>query len=256
MNKLVSILFTFILVAGFYACSKDPSPAPDLGYNYFPQEVGSYIVYNVDSTYYDDFADSSRNYKFQIKEKIESQYYDNQNRLTMRLERYIKYYDVAVPYSSMTWQLRDVWQENRTATLAEKVEENVRFAKLAFPVKEGQTWNGNAQNTLGEEMYSYDFYDLPRTVGNIVFDSTLQVNQRDDQSLIAWTYGSEKYARNVGLIYTRIVDVQSQPNPNWSNPSMYPFGNDSLTAFYAKPILQRATAGYQLTSTITSYGTE
>ncbi len=129
-------LLAVIFAAAISSCKKDAASKPDLGYNYFPGQVGRYIVYNVDSTFYDDFADSSRNYKFQLKEKIQSVFTDNQNRPAIRLERYVKYYNPAIAYSSMPWQLRNVWVENITATTAEKVEENIRFVKLAFPVKE------------------------------------------------------------------------------------------------------------------------
>lgn len=67
--------------------------------------------------------------------------------------------------------LKRCWASNKTVTAAEKVEENVRFVKLAFPVKDEQVWNGNAQNTLDGWNYSYQFFDRPRTVGGITFDS-------------------------------------------------------------------------------------
>ena len=222
-----------------------------MGYNYFPDDAGRYVIYNVDSTYYDDAADSSRNYRFQLKEKIESVYTDNQNRPAIRLERYIKLYDPAVPYSAMSWQLRNVWAENRTVSTAEKVEDNVRYIKLAFPVKENQVWDGNAQNINGAQNYSYLFYDLPRTLGGMHFDSVLQVNQRNESSIINQVYYEEKYARNTGLVYKRVINVDSQP-PNYTGP----YASDSLVAYYAIPILQRATSGFQYTMTVAGYGKE
>ncbi len=244
----VAVVFTSVISS----CKKDAAPKPDLGYNYFPGQVGRYIVYNVDSTYYDDFADSSRNYKFQLKEKIQSVFSDNQNRPAIRLERYVKYYNPSIPYSNMQWQLRNVWVENITATTAEKVEENIRYMKLAFPVKENQNWNGNAQNTNDPWNYSYAFYDLPRTLGGIHFDSVLQVNQHNELSLIDQVYYEEKYARNVGLVYKRVIDIGSQP-PDYTSQ---PYANDSLAAFFAIPILQRADSGVNYTWTVTAYGIE
>jgi len=248
--------FAATLLAGLVSCSKDPAPAPDLGYNYFPDKVGSYVVYNVDSIVYNAHSYSypaiTDTFRFQVKEKIESGYTDNEGRATLRLERYVKHFDPAIPYSQMPWTLRDVWAENKTIRRAEKVEENVRFVKLAFPVKEGQEWNGNAQNTLEAKNYTYSFFDIPRTIGNIHFDSVLQVDQYNELDLVHQKYYEEKYARNTGLIYKRVIDIQSQP-PDWS---MEPYMNDSLSVFFAKPILKRASAGMQYTMTVTSYGTE
>src|SRR3990167_8625748 len=99
MKKHILLFFAFLLIAGIYSCKKDPSPALDLGYNYFPDAVGTYVVYNVDSIFYDDFNVNPSNhispadtFKFQLKEKIQSVYTDNEGRPALRLERYVKYY--------------------------------------------------------------------------------------------------------------------------------------------------------------------
>jgi len=107
---LISSIFTF----GLFSCKKDKAPAPDMGYNYFPNQVGKYVVYDVDSFYYDNNIPTINynnnfttakidTFKFQVKEKIQSIFTDNQNRPTIRLERYRKYYNPTTPYSSLLW---------------------------------------------------------------------------------------------------------------------------------------------------------
>ncbi len=229
------LLFVFF----FATCKRDGAPQPDMGYNYFPNKVGKYVIYNVDSIVYN--AEVADTFRFQIKEKIESIFPDNQNRPTMRIERYFR------SNVSMSWILRDVWAANRTARTAEKVEENERFIKLVFPLKKNQSWNGNAQNTNDAWTYTYSFFDLPRTINNIVFDSVLEVKQRDESSLIHKKYYIERYARNVGLVYKNVIYVISQPNG---------IPDSGLAAFYATPILQRIDDGVILTYTVVEYGTE
>ncbi|MDQ3047969.1 MAG: hypothetical protein M3R27_10505 [Bacteroidota bacterium] len=245
-------------MAGVASCKKDNGAPPDMGYNYFPDQPGNYVIYNVDSFYYDDFYDPTTidTFKFQLKEKIESVFMDNQGRPTLRLERYVRYYNESIPYNSLPWILRDVWSANKNMRVAEKVEENVRYVRLSFPVKETQTWDGNAQNTEGEMNYSYRFFDVSRTIGNILFDSVLQVDQQDINNLIEKRFYIEKYARNVGLVQKHVIDIQSQPNPDWSDPVAFPFGNDSLSLFYNKPILSRVDSGHQYIMTVISFGTE
>ncbi|MCX6295985.1 MAG: hypothetical protein NTX97_07955, partial [Bacteroidetes bacterium] len=239
---------SFIVVSGSVSCKKDKGTVPDMGYNYFPNQVGTFVVYDVDSFYYNSFTSHIDTFKFQLKEKIESTFLDNQNRPTLRLERYIRNYNPLVSYSSLPWTLRDVWTENRTVTTAEKVEENVRYIKLAFAVKEGQTWNGNAQNTNDPLNYSYQFFDLPRTIGGVAFDSVLQVNQQIESSIFFQKQYIEKYAKRTGLVYKQVIDVDSQPNPAFT-PSQ-------LATFNAIPILQRVTSGVQYTYIYNSSGTE
>ncbi|HSH66175.1 MAG TPA: hypothetical protein VLB84_10340 [Bacteroidia bacterium] len=240
-----SILFIF--VSSIFSCKKEQSQAVDMGYSYFPDQVGHFVVYDVDSFYYNDFTDHIDTFKFQLKEKIESAFPDNQNRRTLRIERYVKFYDPVKPYSTIPWKLRNVWVANRTDRTAERVEENIRINKLIFPVSSKSSWNGNSQNTLPPVNYSYLFVDLPRTIGKIAFDSVLQVNQQDETNLISKKFYIEKYARNIGLTYKHVIDVQSQPDG---------VPDSLLPVWIATPIMERVDAGIQYIVTINSYGNE
>ncbi len=251
MKQIFGILFiSAIFSLTFFSCKKDETL--DMGYNYFPDQVGRYVIYDVDSTYYDNFFSPVKisNFKFQIKEKIESAFTDNQNRPALRLERYVKHYDSLVPYSTMSWTLKDVWMENRTTTTAEKVEENVRFVRLIFPVRKNQIWNANAQNTNSEVRdFIYEFVDVPLSVGNISFGSVLETLYDDGGGILtSREYRTEKYARDVGMIYRQEIVVASQPKSGSTSAE--------LQTFYSKPIMQRITSGYQYTMTVHSYGTE
>jgi len=240
------LFYIGIISLALISCSRDEGPTPDFGYNYFPEQQGAFIVYDVDSIYYDEFNNSVDTFKFQLKEKVESFFYDNENRKTMRIERYIKNFNPSIPYSSMPWTLKNIWMANKTTKTAEKVEENIRYIKLVFPVKDAQVWNGNAQNTLDQWNYMYAFIDRKRTIGNTTFDSVLQVTQFDDkqQNLVQHQYYIELYARNIGLIYKRVIDVKSQP------------GSPIPPNFFQTPIMQRITSGLQYTMTYNSSGTE
>ena len=122
------------------ACKKEKkAEAVDLGYTYFPTEIGQYVIYQVDSISYNDFFNPVKidTTHFQLKELVQSHFTDNEGRESDRLERYVRKND------SLPWVLRDVWYQTRTSTKAEKVEENVRFVKLIFPVEVNQKWNGN-----------------------------------------------------------------------------------------------------------------
>ncbi len=251
MQKIIGFFFVFILlVTGASSCKKDDDTPIDLGYRYFPDQVGHYVIYDVDSFFYNDFIVplTIDTFKFQLKEKIQSTYLDNQNRSTLRLERYVRFYNDTVPYSSLPWLLRDVWAANRTRTTAEKVEENVRYIKLAFAVAQDKTWDGNVQNTNGEQTYSYEFINQFRTIGGGGFDSVLQVNQLDQASIINKKFSIEKYAKRTGLVYKQVIMVESQPDPGWTA--------SQTSLFLSQPILNRVTSGYQYTYTYNSSGTE
>jgi len=106
--------------------------------------------------------------------------------------------------------LQDVWYENLLDTKAEKVEENIRYIKLVFPVKEGKSWDGNAYNTLGTWNYTYTDVDVPLIINNNTFDSTLTVLQLDNPLLISYEHSEEQYARGVGMIYKQYTFLDYQ----------------------------------------------
>ncbi len=248
MKYFITLIFiSFILTSSLFSCKKEKQQAADFGYSYFPEKVGSYVIYDVDSFFYNDFTDHIDTFKFQLKEKIQSVFSDNESRPTLRIERYIKKYDPYKPYPLITWKLRNVWVGNRTETTAEKVEENMRYIKLVFPVNGSSSWNGNAQNTADPWNYTYLFIDQPRTIGNLKLDSVLQVNQHDETNLIFKKYYIERYARHIGLVYKQVIDVQSQPDG---------VPDSLLPIWIATPIMQRVDAGIQYSLTLNTYGNE
>ena len=109
------------------------------------------------------------------------------------------------------WTIKEVWYVNKTPSTAERVEENQRFIKLAFPVNKNAKWDGNAYNTLGEQYYKYISVDETRIAGNMAFDSTVIILQMEEYTLISEDFQEEVYARNVGMIYKKYVRLTKQP---------------------------------------------
>lgn len=203
LKKIVNIilLVTAIVLSG-QSCKKSSDlPPEDMGYNYFPYEPGDYLIYDVDSTYYDDFFDTVYNFNFKIKEYYESYFYDSQGRLSIRIERWYKWNDTT------KWFLRDVWYSTITPAMAERTEENVRITKLVFPVRNHTKWDGNAFNIFDKEYYEYENQDERMIIGAFTFDSTVTVIQNVSSNLIEDIYKTEVYARNVGLVYKRFRDI-------------------------------------------------
>lgn len=223
----LSILACAILL--ITSCKKDDPVNVDVGYGYFPGEVGSWIIYDVDSTRWDDFEVPMKvtNYKYQIKEVIESTFLDAEGRETLRWERY--------KWDTITdaWIIKDVWMANKTATTVEMVEENERFIKLIFPVKLTKIWDGNSANILEEWDYQYTEVDVARTIGGLSFDSTLVVSQQDYDPYIFKDFFEEYYAKNIGMIYRKGLHWEKgNADTNW-NVDKY---------------------GFEYTMTINSYG--
>ncbi|MCX6312872.1 MAG: hypothetical protein NT084_14710 [Bacteroidetes bacterium] len=203
-QTLFVMLLAFLCIS---SCKKDEATTIDGGYSYFPNAIGHYCIYEVDSTIYDNFNHDTVLYRYQIKEVIESYFTDNMGRTAMRVERYKRPYIDTIAYANLPWTLSRVWAFTRTNSVAEKLEENQRFVRLAFVPRIGKKWNGNEFNTIGEWDYKYTQVDEPYLINAMSFDSTLTVVQKDEENLLNKRYYVERYARHVGLIEKNVIDV-------------------------------------------------
>jgi hypothetical protein len=189
-----------------YSCSKkeEETVLPDLGHDYAGLEVGKFVVYDVDSFFYDDFDNSIDTSYYQIKEVVDSEFEDLEGEPAYKIIRYRKEID------STNWVLIDVWNSKLTQTNFQKSEENIKFIKLIFPVGDGKTWNGNSMNSIGEMEYEYTAVDQSETIGGIGLSSVLTVIQLDNVNLVEEYYHEEKFARGIGLVYKKQVDISKK----------------------------------------------
>lgn len=212
MKNIKKLYFIFIIFF-LFSCEKDkPITEEDMGYAYFPDDVGKWIIYDVREIRHDDTMGIHDTFFYQIKEVIESKFIDNENRETMRIERYIKNYNDSIPYDSMQWTIKDVWYANLTHNTAEKVEENIRYLKLKFPIRENYSWDGNIYNTHKEWDYTYKDVHHPKVIQGFLFDSTVTVQQRDILNLIEREYAYEIYAKNIGMVYKVCDTLKTKVN--------------------------------------------
>jgi hypothetical protein len=230
LKTTVYILIGLLLF--LFSCKKDTEVTPTTkGYSYAGLTVGKYVIYDVDSIFYDDFDNSTNQYYFQIKELIQSKYIDAEGEEAYRIERYKK--DTAV---SPNFELQVVWNSKITPTTYQKVENNERFVKLIFPVKQGETWNGNSLNNRSTWEYECVSAHIPEQIGGIGLDSVATITQFDDgdEILIQRQFYQEKFAAKIGLVYKKVIDVKKAFN--------------NQTGFYENSL------GVDVTYTLNSYG--
>ncbi len=217
MKYLVSICYLIFLVL---ACKETPDNyKPDFGYEYYPLEIGKYWVYSVDSTIYDPTGDSlvTQSHSL-VKEIITDTISDNIGNALYKIEHFERQAD------TLPWQVTKVLTQSIIDNKGLRTEDNLRFIKLPFPVKENDQWDGNAffdplliVTVAGEsiQMFKSWFYKIEQineqeVIGNYTFPSVATVRQADDENLIELRISREKYAKGVGLVYREmwILDTQ------------------------------------------------
>jgi len=226
MNKKLVPLF---LIAAFFSLSflsctkeKDTEYKEDRTRAYFPLQFGRYVVYDVDSTRWDDFLKVKTLYQYQMRYTVADTFRDNQFRLSYRIDVHLRKKD------NIPWNTHRVIYVTPTPTHLEYVEDNVRFIKLVFPVSNTITWKGNSMIPAGDQDYSY-FQDWNYTYANVDkpfnngiahFETTATVYQVDDSLNHPETrpndyayriYGKEVYGYDIGMVYREMTYWTYQP---------------------------------------------
>jgi len=199
MKKYLIILIVLVIVS----CKKDNSAPINMGYQYFPINIGHFNVYDVVSIVHDDAVQVHDTSIFQIKEVIGELYTDEEGEDAHKLYRYYR------PNDTSNWVIKDVWSIKLTGRTAEVVEENQRFIKMGFAISYEEYWDCNALNNLYKEECYYAKITEPFTVDNgTKIDSTAIVEHSNFATYIDYIREFEVYAANIGKIYSVKKDIK------------------------------------------------
>jgi hypothetical protein len=165
------------------------------------------VEYEIYGFEYDDFFTPVKvdTIHYFLKEVIDSTFYDAELRPSFKILRYQR-----AANDTAVYQLSDVWYATKSAQRLEVVEENLRLIKLIFPVRFGAFWNGNALNTEPEQTYRLGYVNKPEMLSGMNFSSVVQVVQAYEENLIEKQFQEERYAKGVGLIYKKVLDVKTE----------------------------------------------
>jgi len=229
-RKILSFLFLAGLVSvSFFACKKKTdTPLPnDSGSAYYPLRVGKFIIYNVDSTIWNDFDCSKVVHSYQMRYDFVDTFLDNSGNKSYRVETSIRTAD------TLPWNPSNVFYATIAGNQIQTVESNLRFIKLVLPVTEGTSWNGNSMIQTNDQdlgyfsgwNYTYANVGKPYIRDTFNFDNTVTVNEADmatndpetmPTAYADKTYSQEVYEYNVGLVYKELTHWTYNYNPGGS----------------------------------------
>ncbi len=214
--------FLFLIAIVFFTCKKKVENY-DLKDSYFPLNVGSWVLYDVDSTVYDPFTSTHYTRHFRIKELISEKFIDNENQDAFVIQRWMQ------DSIGKSFYIKDIYTAKQNKGNCERVEENQRFVKLVYPPQLNLTWKGNQYITpdlnnsktkfLGNWDYTIFTLDKAFTLQSNKLDSTITVLQKNEtiprfQSI---EY-KEIFAKHIGMVYFEHKFLEMQPSDNdWQN---------------------------------------
>jgi hypothetical protein len=169
------------------------------GQAFYPLNTGDYREYQVREINYTILSPPDTVYYF-LKEQVGDRFINQAGGMTYMLNRFKRNDDAT------HWKIDSVWTVIKSETNVVIKENNIPFTKLVFPVLEQKRWDGNAFNTMEEELYTYENTYQPLTLNDLDFNSTLKVIQENNMdSIVMRDERIEIYAENVGLIYKESI---------------------------------------------------
>ncbi len=201
----------FILLAGLASCSDEDPINTDVGLNYFPLQTGDSWIYAVEETTINQTRETKT---YELRVVVMDSVMNTNGAYTYTFHR-----DKRMTETD-SWQSYQTWTAEVSLNQLIQNEGNELFVKLIFPLSNDLTWNGNQFNNLpnmgnlfngkGSEVYHAGEYDQSKTLStNLQFAKTITITQNNfDDPIVGKDVRKEVYARDVGLIYKEITQLE------------------------------------------------
>lgn len=165
----------------------------DQGYDFFPVQTDAWWEYEVEEVLITGAGSDTLRYF--LRETIGDSV-QTVNGITVWLLNRYKRTD-----SLLAWQIDSVWTVRTSATNVVVVENNVAMVKLTFPVRAGAAWNGNAQNSLPDQVFYFTETDsLPFAEDWNQWPAMRVVLSEIPANLVNQDERSEIYVQGIGLV--------------------------------------------------------
>lgn len=186
------LFLMFTLAVAVWACTSDSEPSNEIaGFDFFPLQTGTYIIYNVDSVSISQNVETP--FTYQLRVSTLSSFTNAEGNTSFVLQRHTR------ADETQPWKPAGTWTAWKTSRQAVVSEGNTSYVKLQFPVSVGLGWNGNALNDLGGSDRcsgtDCDRYSITE------IDPLLVVTQDDQTDVLTKDVRLEKYQKNIGLVY-------------------------------------------------------
>ncbi|MCB0696997.1 MAG: hypothetical protein KDC07_06515 [Chitinophagaceae bacterium] len=213
-KSLPFLLLAFAFTVATFSCKKpDDRPAPPQAeQEYYPLEIGKWVVYDVDSTIWDDTFCVKRFYHYQVRHRVADTFTDESGRPSYRVETSIR------KRVEDDWMPHKVFYATNTNVTLETVHDQQRFINMVFPIENGVTWKGNNYILTNDPDYAfygdwdYEYKNVGEAynTGFEIFANTVTVEEVDraesDPEVFPDVYASrtssrEVYASGVGMVF-------------------------------------------------------
>lgn len=194
----------------------------NFGYEFYPLEVGRSWEYEVDSIVLSRQGTEVNTVRLFYREAIIEARPGNAGDTLFIVEHYERYSDTAA------WEFKKVLSLARSANHAYRTEDNLRFLKLIFPIREGDRWDGHqffdptVRLEVGGELMPI-FENWGEYQYTSALDNEITIAQAEfNDSIRQYRKAQERYEAGKGLVYRRVevfdTDCERCCNKDTGNP--------------------------------------
>ncbi len=189
-------------MAGCRRLREAPEPQPA----YFPLAINDYSIYAVEELNHDPFREQTDTTRYWLRETIIDTLRDNAGRLVFQIEQEIS------SDTGNTWSFLNYGLTHNDLYTAQRFVSDIRTVVLSYPLRERKSWDANELNNQAKKTARYYDIDQPYTLNEKVYDATLRVDLGDEVDAFFQEVEEEIYARGIGLIQRKKINVETQPN--------------------------------------------
>lgn len=229
-NLLKSLFLVTAAGLTLTACrNSDVEPTMVAGVGYYPLKLGQYIVYDVDSIYWNAELREEIPTRWQFRYDVSDTFRNANNELTFSI-------DIRKRKASTTaYQLEDVIHVTPFTDRIELKHSSLHYIAFKMPVEATTSWDGlsiirsnpdiaGRYPEFSSDLWNYTYSNIGEDYDNEVlhWDRTVTLRQVDDEmgTLGADTtlpahrfYGKEIYAHGVGLVEKELTCWYFDPLP-------------------------------------------
>jgi hypothetical protein len=182
-----------------YGCGDEESIYQNSDLEYFPLQTGFYQIYTIEETIYTEL-DPPQEFSYELKTEVVDSFANLEGGITYVLYRSTR------ATGNDPWVFQEAWSARTNAQQIVLNEGNVSYIRIALPAFKNKEWNGNALNSLAEDIYLMESIGKSYPLNSALeFEDALVVNQENEVNNLFRDEREEVYARNAGLIYKKSI---------------------------------------------------
>lgn len=191
--------YLFLMVVALYGCGDDEPMIKASDLEYFPLQTGFYQIYTIDETIYTEL-DPPQEFSYELKTEVVDSFANLEGGIT-----YVMYRSTRTTEND-PWVFKETWSSKTNAQYIVLVEGNISYIRIALPAFKNKEWDGNALNSLGEDIYRIESKGKSYSLSDALeFQDALVVHQESEVNSLFRDEREEVYARNVGLVYKKSI---------------------------------------------------